>query len=167
MKFAIFGAICTFVQGNRRCASLFLASLLLQKHYKFHTFVVVEALGRDPRICMVWPDARLYCHAITCSNRFGMARQLLCFSSGHGQHRSSPYAARHTCKVWPRQGRLWSQGNQIGREYVYSPFGAVYTASRFAVWQVQQVCRFLELLVELRAVPVGSGMVRQVCAGLR
>ena len=77
MKFAIFGAICTLVQGNRRCASSFLASLLLQKHYKFHTFVVVQALGRGPRICMVGPDARLYCHAITCSNRFGMARQLL------------------------------------------------------------------------------------------
>ena len=89
------------------------------------------------------------------------------FSTGHGQYRS-PYAARHTCQVWPRQGRLWSQCNQIGREYVYSLFGAVYTASRFAVRQVQQVCRFLELFVELRTVPVGcarawSGRYVLVC----
>ena len=155
------------VHGKRRCAALFLASFLLQTHYKYHTHVVVQTLGCDPRICMVGPDARLYCHAIMCSNRFGMARQLLYFSSGHGQLRGSPYAARHTCRVWPCQGRLWSQGNQIGREYVYSPFGAVYTASRFAVRQIQQVHRFLELLLELTEVPVGRGMVRQVCAGVR
>ena len=63
------------VQGKRRCAALFLASFLLQTHYKYHTHVVVQALGRGPRICMVGPDARLYCHGIMCSNRFGMAGQ--------------------------------------------------------------------------------------------
>jgi len=50
---------------------------------------------------------------------------------------------------------------------VDSPFGAVYTASRLAVQQVQQVGRLLELLVELRAVPVESCMVRWVCSRMR
>jgi len=63
------------VQGKKRCAALFLASFLLHKHYKYHTHVVVQALGRGHRICMVGPDARLYSHGIMYSNRFGTARR--------------------------------------------------------------------------------------------
>ena len=63
------------VHGKRRCASLFLASCLLQTHYNCHTHVAVQALGCGHRICMVGPEARLYGHESMYSNCFGTARQ--------------------------------------------------------------------------------------------
>ena len=66
-----------------------------------------------------------------------------------------PYAARHTCGDWPHHAvSCVSRRTSTARDHVYSPFGAVYTASRLAVRQVKQVGRLLELLVELRSVPV-------------
>ena len=46
-------------------------------------------------------------------------------------------------------------------------FGAVYTALCPALWQVQQVCCLLELLLELHAVPVGVAIVRRASSRMR
>jgi len=48
-----------------------------------------------------------------------------------------------------------------------APFGAVYTALRPALRQVQQVGCLLELLLELRAVPVGFYIVRRASSRMR
>ena len=48
-----------------------------------------------------------------------------------------------------------------------APFGAVYTALRPALRQVQQIGCLLELLLELRAVPVGFYIVKQASSRMR
>ena len=89
------------------------------------------------------------------------------FCTVHGQPRSL-YAARHTCGEWPHHAVSCESRRTIpASHHVYSPLGAVYTAPRPAVRQVQQVGRLLELLVELTAVPVGSCMVRRACSCMR
>ena len=129
------------------------------QYTKKSALLVVSALRRVPATSYTFSFRRF--HGLSSNPMVSLFANGLsgCFCySVHGQHRGL-LAARHTCGK--KQLSVWCVGAQINFFCANAPFGAVYTALRPALRQVQQVGCLLELLLELRAVPVGFSIVRR------